>query len=123
MQQISDNRRSGLGGSLFSSLGSALGQLRAHQLVQQVHGLERAYHHLEMGDLAVGKADDVDAVDLDAVDFFFEFEHGAAVTAPLADISEAFAAEYLLGAGEIFEGDVASALRRMDHGTLEHRLG
>src|ERR1700712_4746249 len=50
---------------------SAFGQLRAHQLVQQVHRLERAHHDLEMRDLAVSEADDVDAVDGDAVDFFF----------------------------------------------------
>src|SRR5205823_5429738 len=87
-----DDAASTLGGILGGSLGRTLGQLRAHQLMQQVHRLERTHHHLEMRDLAFGEADDVDAVDRDAVDFFFEFEHGAGVTAPFAGIFEAFAA-------------------------------
>src|SRR3954451_18407315 len=91
---------------------SWLGELGSHQLMQQIHRLERPHHHLEMRDLAVRKGDDVDAVDGDAVDFFYEFEHGAIVAEPFANIFESLAAEYFLGARQIFEGDVTPALRR-----------
>ena len=100
------------------------GQLLAHQPMQQVDRLERAHHHLEMRDPAVvAEGDDVDAVDLDALDLVFEFEHRAVVAAPFADIGEARAAQHLFGARQIFEGDVAAALRRVHDGAFEHRVG
>src|SRR6185437_11226103 len=103
---------------------SRLGQLFAHQSMEQVHRLEWPHHHLEMRDSAIViEGDDVDAVDLDAVDGLFEFEHRAAVAAPLADINEAFAAQYLSRTRQIFERDLASALRGVHHGTFEHGVG
>src|SRR6266540_4024267 len=93
--------------SLTSSL---LGELLPHQAVQQIDSLQRTHHHLEVRDLTViAEGDDVDAVDLDALDLVFEFEDGAISAAPFADIFEAGAAEDLLGARQIFEGDVAPA--------------
>src|SRR6266404_1039630 len=93
------------------------GELLPHQTVQQIDSLQRTHHHLEMRDLTViAEGDDVDAVDLDALDLVFEFEDRAALTAPLAGIFEAGTAEDLLGARQIFEGDVAPALRRVNDG-------
>src|SRR3954469_1419528 len=92
--------------------------------MQHVDGLERPHHHLEMRDAALAvETDDVDAIDLDAVDHGLEFEHGAALTLPFADIKEAGTAKHLLGAGQIFEGDVASALRRVHDGAFEDCVG
>src|ERR1700716_4093621 len=51
-----------------------------------------------------------------------EFEHRSVSAAPFACIFEAGAAKDLLGARQIFEGDVAPALRRVDDGTFEHRI-
>src|SRR5947207_12066039 len=77
-----------------------------------------------MRDLVViAEGDNVDAVDPDALDLVFEFEDRAALAAPFADIFEAGAAKDLLGARQIFEGDVAPALRRVDDGAFEHRIG
>src|SRR5947208_14529600 len=77
-----------------------------------------------MRDLAViAEGDDVDAVDPDALDLVFKFEDRAVGTTPFADIFEAGAAQHLLGARQIFEGDVAPALRRVDHGAFEYRVG
>src|ERR1700733_12896640 len=51
--------------------------------MQQVDGLERAHHHLEMRDPAIiPESDDVDAIDPDAIDLVFELEHRAGVAAP-----------------------------------------
>src|SRR3954470_17899941 len=76
-----------------------------------------------MRDLTViAEGDDVDAVDLDALDLVFEFEDRAALAAPFAGVFEAGAAKNLLGARQIFEGDVAPALRRVDDGAFEHRI-
>src|SRR5262249_5424165 len=81
---------------------------------------ERADHDLKMGNAVVAiERDEIDAVDPDAVDDGFEFQHGAGVVAPLAEISESGNAEDFHGACQIFEGDVASALRRMDDGTFQ----
>src|SRR3954462_1503521 len=92
--------------------------------MQHVDGLERPHHHLEMRDAALAiEADDVDAIDLDAVDHGLEFEHGAVLTLPFADIGEAGTAKHLLGAGQIFEGDVAAALRRVHGGAFEDGVG
>src|SRR3954469_2093250 len=92
--------------------------------MQHVDCLQRPHHHLEMRDapLAV-EADDADAVDLDAVDHGLEFEHGAALTLPCTDIAEAGTAKLLLSAGEIFEGDVAAALRRVHDRAFEDGVG
>ena len=91
--------------------------------MQQVDRLERAHHHLEMRDAAVvGEGDDVDAVDLDALDDVFEFEHRAVFAAPLTGVGEARAAQHLVRARQIFEGDVAPALRRVHHRAFEHRI-
>src|SRR5215207_1358905 len=91
------------------------GELLPHQAVQQIDSLQRTHHHLEMRDLTViAKGDDVDAVDPDALDLVFEFEDRAVGAAPFACVLEAGAAEHLFGAREIFEGDVAPALRRVD---------
>src|SRR6185437_2510479 len=103
---------------------SRLGEFFAHQSVEQVHRLERSHHHLEMRDSAIViEGDDVDAVDRDAVDGLFEFEHRATVASPLPDISEPFAAQDLLGTRQIFEGDLAPALRGVHHGAFEHSVG
>ena len=57
--------------------------------MQQVDRLERTHHHLEMRDPAVTiETDDVDAVELDAVDLVLEFEHRAGVVLPFAEIFE-----------------------------------
>src|SRR6478736_3933164 len=105
-------------------IASLLRQLLSHQSVQQIDRLERAHHHLEMRDEAgLVERDDVDAVELDALDLFFEFEHRAGGAAPFAHISKARAAQHLLRAREIFKGDVAAALRRMHDRTFEHRIG
>src|SRR3954447_23895274 len=103
--------------------GSLPGELLSHQAVKQIDSLERTHHHLEMRDLTViAEGDDVDAVDLDALDLVFEFEDRAALAAPFAGVFEAGAAKDLLGARQIFEGDVAPALRRVDDGAFEHRI-
>src|ERR1700676_4234988 len=48
---------------LMSLLRNFLGELFAHQAMQQIHSLERAHHHLEMNDALIGaEGDDVDAV-------------------------------------------------------------
>src|SRR5712675_624091 len=55
-------------------------QLLSHQPMQQIDRLERAHHHFEAGDPAIVlKRDDVDAVDPDPLNLFFEFEDGAAI--------------------------------------------
>src|SRR6266702_6254265 len=97
---------------IAEATGSLPSELLSHQTVQQIDSLQRTHHHLEMRDLTViAEGDDVDAVDLDALDLVFEFEDRAALAAPLADIFEAGAAKHLLRARQIFEGDVAPALR------------
>ena len=59
-------------------------------MVEKVDRLQRADHHLEVGDETISvEGDDVDAVDFDAVDFVDEFEDGAVVALPFADIFEA----------------------------------
>src|ERR1700680_3076026 len=91
--------------------------------MQQIDRLERTHHHLEMRDLAVSaEGDDIDAVDPDALDFIFEFEHRAGLAAPLADIGEARTAQHLFRTRQIFEGDGAATLRRVHDGTFEHRI-
>src|SRR6187399_1807432 len=98
-------------------------ELFSHQSMQQIDPLQRAHHHLEMRDLAViAEGDDVDAVNLDALDLVFEFEDRAIRAAPFAGIFEAGPAKHLLRARQIFEGDVAPALRRVNDGAFEHRI-
>ncbi len=101
------------------------GQLLAHQPMQQVDRLERAHHHLEMGDelAVIAEADDVDAVDGDAFDRGLEFEDDAVLALPFADEVEAGPAQHLFCADQIFEGDVAATLRRMHDGAFENRVG
>src|SRR5580704_101528 len=91
--------------------------------MQQVDRLQRTHHDLEMRDPAViAETDDVDAVDPDPVDLFFELEHRAIAGAPFTDIGEARTAQHLFRARQIFEGDVAAALRRVNDGAFEHRI-
>src|SRR5256885_12790829 len=91
-----------------AALASLPGELLSHQTVQQIDSLQRTHHHLEVRDLTViAEGDDVDAVDLDALDLVFEFEDRAALAAPFAGVFEAGAAKDIPGARQIFEGDVA----------------
>src|SRR5436853_7599234 len=73
-----------------AEIASRLRQLLSHQPVQQVDRLERAHHHLEIGDAAViSDGADVDAVDLDAVDFAFKLDDRAGVDPPFTGKGEA----------------------------------
>src|SRR5258708_35270797 len=69
------------------------------------------------------KSDHVDAVDLDPLDLSLELQHHAIITAPLADISEVRTAHHLVCGRQVFEYDVAPALRRVHAGTFEHSVG
>src|ERR1700723_941092 len=92
--------------------------------MQQVDGLERAHHHLEMRDAAiVSEGNDVDAIDPDAIDLVFELKHRAGVAAPFPDIGKAWAAQHLVRAQQILEGDLAPALRRMHDRTFDTASG
>src|SRR5262249_49342798 len=63
-------------------------QRRGHLLVDQVDGLERPDHHLEVGDPAVlAPRNHVDAVDGQAVDLDRELEHRVTRTHDFADIA------------------------------------
>src|SRR5207245_3430961 len=107
-----------------AEIASRLRQLLSHQPVQQVDRLERAHHHLEIGDAAViTDRDDVDAIDPDAVDLAFKLDDRAGATPPFADKGEAGSAQDRYRTGEIFERDVAPALLGVHDGTFEHRIG
>ena len=93
--------------------------------MQQLHPLQRPHHHLEMHDaLAVRAAgDDVDAVDADVLDRVFELEDRAGGVAPFANVAEARSAKGRAGPEQIFEGDLAPALRRVDDRAFEDDIG
>ena len=61
----------------------------AHPLAQQADRLQRPHHHLAVGDLAgIVPADQVDAMDLDAVDPGGEYQHRFMAADDLARIAE-----------------------------------
>src|SRR5690348_6181320 len=92
--------------------------------MQEIDRLQRTHHHLEMRDATILiESDEVDAVHCDAFDLGLEFENGALLVAPLAAIGEVWPAQNLVGAGEIFERDVAAALWRVHDGTFKDGVG
>ena len=81
-------------------------QHRSHLLVDQVDGLERAQHHLEVDDPAgIVPADHVDAVDAEAVDLDLELERRVVCARDLANVAEALGAEDPQRRRELFGGD------------------
>ena len=66
--------------------------------------------------------DHVDAVNRDAVDYGFEFEHGAIFAVPFADICEVAIAQSVASGGEIFGGDRFAQLWRVDDGAFEYAV-
>src|SRR3546814_5594464 len=78
---------------------------RRHFFPYLVDRLERPHHDLEIPYLSVGvPADDVDAIDLDAVELADEFEAGLIAVDDLAQIAKTVAAE-----------DVARRVRSEEH--------
>src|SRR3546814_10750393 len=85
-----------------------------------VDRLERSDHDLEIHDLSfLVPADDVDAVDLDALDLAGEFEASLIAVDDLAQITKAVAAQNVTRGMEIGEDRVASLLRRSEEHTSE----
>src|SRR3546814_11699234 len=78
---------------------------------------------LEIHDLSfLVPADDVDAVDLDALDLAGEFEASLIAVDDLAQITKAVAAQNVTRGMEIGEDRVASLLRRVDDRRMEDRI-
>src|SRR3546814_1961277 len=87
-----------------------------------VDRLERSDHDLEIHDLSfLVPADDVDAVDLDALDLAGEFEASLIAVDDLAQITKAVAAQNVTRGMEIGEDRVASLLRREDDRQIDRK--
>src|SRR3546814_1093284 len=96
---------------------------RRHFFPYLVDRLERPHHDLEIPYLSVGvPADDVDAIDLDAVELADEFEAGLIAVADLAQIAKTVAAEDVARRVEIGEHLVAPLLPRVADRRVEHRI-
>lgn len=88
----------------------------AHLLVQQVHRLQWPHHDLEVDDLAgVVPADQVDAIDQDAVDLGGKFKHRVALADDLALVAEAGVVQEVHRAHQVLKADGLAALRHLHH--------
>src|SRR5262249_10885417 len=84
------------------SAGNALqGEPLLHCFGERLKALERAHHHLELDDAALGaEADDVDALQREFADLGAEFEHRRGPVGRLAVVGEHV--EHMHGRDEIF---------------------
>jgi hypothetical protein len=91
--------------------------------VEQIDGLERPNHHLEVVDLAVGiPVNHVDAIDVNAIDLGRELEHRVGITDDLPNVGEAAAAEHHDGRAQIELRKLLPPLRCVNDRRMKHRV-
>jgi len=96
-----------------------------HHFGDQVHGLERTDHHLEVHDAAlVVPAQHIHAVHREALDLHLELKNGFAAHRDLAHIAEGLVHEDLERRAEVHRRHSLSSLGRVDNrGVEHHRVG
>ena len=96
---------------------------RRHVGMDQVDCLERPDHDLEFDDSSGGiPLNDIDAVDDDAIDLGFKFQHGVGRPVNLAHIAKPRIAQYAQRGSEICGGQCLATLRRVHDGREEHHI-
>src|ERR1700733_14123771 len=89
--------------------------------MDEIDRFQRPDHDLELNDLTrLIPLYDVHAVDDDSIHLGFEFEHGVRSADYLAHIAEGRIEEHLKCGPQVAGGERSAALRRMNHGRVEH---
>src|SRR3546814_20752899 len=109
-----EQQQYGKGGPAANGLTGLRREHRRHFFPYLVDRLERPHHDLEIPYLSVGvPADDVDAIDLDAVELADEFEAGLLAVHDLAQIAQTCPAEDVAPLVEPVENLVTPLMRRV----------